>query len=426
MEPADQSASQELLGLFNYIERNNMTEKEQKNLDHKDLGRELKLFSFDEAVPGVVYWWPKGTILFNLIVEDLNKQLIKQGYKMVKSAAIISTETLKKSGHFDNYHDKLFFVGNEKELTKPKWCLKPMSCPGGLMIFSKEMHSYKELPIKISEFGSVFRYEQAGEVNGLLRVRNMTQDDAHIYCSDDQIEEEIEKLIDFIYETYTRYGFSDIRIELSTRPEKSIGTDEQWKKAEAGLEKAMKAKKIEYKINAGDGAFYGPKIDFHVKDALKRSWQMGTIQLDFAMAERLDAKYVDKDGKEKHPVMIHRAILGSVERFIAILLESAGGALPVWLSPVQAIILPISDKHLDYAKKVMGELKEKNIRIELDDRSESVGRKIRDAEMQKIPYMLIVGDKEIEANKVAVRRYAEGDKGQMEIKELIKEIDEAR
>jgi len=389
---------------------------------HKVLGRELGLFSFDEQVPGVAYWWPKGLTLFNLILDDLKKHLSKDGYKEIRTSVVISTETLKQSGHFDNYHDKLFFVGNEKELEKPKWCLKPMSCPGSLMVFNQEIHSYRDLPVKLAEFGSVFRYEQAGEVNGLLRCRNFTQDDAHIYCDNDQIEPEIEKLIDFIFATYKRYGFEEVRVELSTRPEKSIGSDEQWEKAESGLKSALDSKKVEYKINAGDGAFYGPKIDFHIKDSLGRSWQLGTIQLDFAMAERLDANYVDAEGEKKHPVMIHRAILGSVERFIAILLEHTGGALPVWLAPIQARILPIADRHVDYAKEIEKELVEAGIRIEIDERTETIGKKIREAEMQKVPYMLILGDKEIEAKKVAVRKYGEGDKGQLPISELIQQI----
>jgi len=399
-----------------------MEEKNELINDHKVIGRELGLFSFDENVPGVIYWWPKGYTFYNLIVDDLKKYLALDGYREIKTSVVISTETLKKSGHFDKFHDGLFFVGNEKELIKPKWCLKPMSCPGSLMIFNEQIHSYKELPIKFSEFGSVFRYEQAGEVNGLLRARNFTQDDAHIYCVDDQIEAEIVKLIDFIFATYKRYGFNETRVELSTRPDKSIGSDEQWEKAEGGLKRALDSQKVEFKINKGDGAFYGPKIDFHIKDSLGRSWQLGTIQLDFAMAERLDANYIDKDGEKKHPVMIHRAILGSVERFVAILLEHTGGALPNWLSPVQAIILPIADRHVDYAGEIRKELQESGIRVELDGRVESIGKKIRDAEMQKIPYMIIIGDKEIEAKKISVRKYGEGDQGQIETDKLIKEI----
>ena len=391
-----------------------------ENIDHKQLGAELDLFSFDENVPGVVYWHAKGWTLFNLIKNDLAKRLQKDGYKEINTARIISTETLKKSGHYDNYFDRLFFVGNDKELTKPKWCLKPMSCPGGLKIFKEQIHSYKELPIKLSEFGSVYRYEQAGEVNGLFRVRNMTQDDAHVYCDESQIEAEIEKLIDFTYETYTRYGFKEIRIELSTRPEKSIGSDEQWEKAENGLKKALVDMKIEYSVNAGDGAFYGPKIDFHIKDSLGRSWQMGTIQLDFAMAERLDANYIDNEGNKKHPVMIHRAIFGSIERFTGILLENTGGDLPVWLNPVQVAILPVSEKHLDYAKKVVEELGD--IRTEIDERNESVGKKIRDAELQKVPFIIVVGDKEIADENISVRTHGSKELKVQKVSELIAEI----
>lgn len=390
--------------------------------DHKTIGRELELFSFDDRVPGVVYWWPKGLTLYNLIIGDLRKRLERDGYQEIKTAEVISIETLKKSGHFDNYHEKLFFVGNEKELAKPKWCLKPMSCPGSLFVFNEAVKSHKDLPFKFSEFGSVYRYEQAGEVNGLLRLRNFTQDDAHIYCTNEHIESEIEKLIDFVFHLYQDYGFQDTRVELSTRPKKSIGSDEQWQKAEDGLKKALDDKKVEYKINAGDGAFYGPKIDFHIKDALGRSWQLGTIQLDFAMAERLGANYINVEGKKQTPVMIHRAILGSVERFIGILLEHSAGALPIGLAPVQAIVLPITDKQADYAREIIGKLDQAGIRAEIDERNESIGRKIREAELRKIPYMLVTGDKEIVNNKVAVRKYGEGDKGQMEVEDIIKEI----
>lgn len=390
--------------------------------DHKELGRKLGLFSFNRNVPGTVYWWPKGTILFDLIVSDLKKRLTDQGYQDLKTAPIIDLDTLKASGHYDNYREKLFFTGNEKEMKEDKvnWCLKPMSCPGSIRIFNEQMHSYKDLPVKFSEFGTVFRYEQPGEVNGLLRTRIMTQDDAHIYCNEEQIEEELIKLIDFINETYKRYGFKDITVELSTRPEKSIGTDDEWRKAEEGLVKALKEAKIEYKENKGEGAFYGPKIDFHVLDSQNRSWQMGTIQLDFATAERLEANYIDKDGTKKHPVIIHRAILGSVERFIAVLLESTGGALPNWLSPVQAVILPISEKHLEYAKKVSEDLGD--IRIEIDGRNESVNKKIRDAEIQKVPFIIVVGDKEEKEQNITVRTRGSKDIKAQKIDEFIKEL----
>ncbi len=381
--------------------------------DHKELGRVLKLFHFSRKVPGTVYWWPKGALLFDLIVNDLKKRLNDQGYQDLKTPTIIDLETLKKSGHYDNYREKLFFVGNEKEMQEKKvdWCLKPMNCPGGITIFNQEMRSYKELPIKFSEVGTVFRYEQPGEVNGLFRTRALTIDDAHIYCRENQIEKELIKLIDFIIDTYKRYGFKDIRVELSTRPEKSIGTDEQWKKAEDGLLKALKDKEMEFKENKGDGAFYGPKIDFHIKDSLGRSWQMGTVQLDFSTAERLEANYIDENGQKKNPVIIHRAILGSVERFIAVLLEHTGGILPSWLSPIQAIVLPVSEKHFEYAKKVKEDLEKENIRIEIDERSESVNRKIRDAEIQKIPYIIVVGDKEEKDQNITVR-----ERGSKELK----------
>jgi len=388
--------------------------------DHKEIGRQLGLFSFSRNVPGTCYWWLKGNTLFNLIVDDLKARLKEQGYHDITTSTIISLDTLKKSGHFDNYREKLFFVGNGKELQNPKWCLKPMNCPGSIMIFNEEMRSYKDLPIKFSEVGTVFRYEQPGEVNGLFRARALTIDDAHIYCTEDQIEPEIIKLIDFIFETYKRYGFEDISVELSTRPEKSIGTDEQWQKAEKSLVKALLSANIKYQEKKGEGAFYGPKIDFHIKDSLNRSWQLGTIQLDFAMAERLDANYIDADGAKKHPVMIHRAILGSVERFVAVLLEHTAGALPSWLSPMQVVILPVSEKHLDYAKKVAKEME--NVRIEIDSRNESINKKIRDAELQKVPYIVVVGDKEEKDNNITIRTRGSKDLKIQRIEEFVREL----
>jgi len=392
--------------------------------DHKEIGRKLKLFSFSKKVPGTCYWWPKGALLFDLIVSDLKKELKEQGYLDLKTAPIIDLDTLKASGHYDNFREKLFFTGNENEIKKNKvnWCLKPMSCPGSVKIFNEEMRSYRDLPIKFSEMGTVFRYEQPGEVNGLLRTRVITQDDAHIYCLTDQIEPELLKLIDFVQKTYKRYGFDEIRVELSTRPEKSIGSDEQWQKAEAGLVKALEDAGIKYKENKGEGAFYGPKIDFHIKDSMGRSWQMGTIQLDFATAERLDANYIDKDGSKKHPVMIHRAILGSIERFIAVLLEHTAGALPFWLSPVQISILPIASRHLKYAQKIRDRIKDKEFRCEIDERDETLEKKIRDAEIQKIPYVLVVGDREIKAKKVALRSREKGDEGEIALESFLTAI----
>ncbi len=396
------------------------------NLDHKEIGRNLGLFSFSRKVPGTAYWWPKGAILFDLIVEDLKKELEKQDYQDIKTPTIISSETLKKSGHFDNYREKLFFTGSENEINskKVKWCLKPMNCPGSIMIFNDAMRSYKDLPLRFSEIGTVFRFEQPGEVNGLLRTRALTIDDAHIYCREEQMEKEILALIDFIKKTYQHYGFKDIRVELSTRPEKSIGTDDQWQRAENGLVKALKAAKIEYKENKGEGAFYGPKIDFHIKDSQNRSWQLGTIQLDFATAERLEAFYIDSDGKKQPPVIIHRAILGSVERFIAVLLEHTQGELPVWLSPVQAILIPVSDKHQEIAIKIEGDLKHRDpdIRIQIDDRNESVSKKVRDAQIQKIPRIIVVGDREKDSEHLPVLKYGQKEPQNIIFDELIKEL----
>jgi len=399
---------------------------EQK--DHKELGRRLELFSFSRKVPGTIYWWPKGAILFDLIVEDIKKELRKQGYFDLKTAPIIDLETLKASGHYDNFREKLFFTGNEDEMKENKvnWCLKPMNCPGSIMIFNEEMRSYKDLPIKFSELGTVFRYEQPGEVNGLLRTRVISQDDAHIYCHEDQIEDELIKLIDFTRDLYKKYGFEDIRVELSTRPEKSIGTDIEWEKAEKGLLKALKDAKITYKENKSEGAFYGPKIDFHVRDAHGRSWQMGTIQLDFATAERLAAHYIDEKGQKQPPVIIHRAILGSVERFIAVLLEHTGGALPVWLAPVQVKVLTISEKFNHLAQKILSDLQTEGIRVEFDRRPATLNSKIRDAELTKVPFLAIIGAKEEAGKVIAVRSHKKGDLGQMKLTELVNLISRQR
>lgn len=393
-------------------------------MDHKELGRKLELFSFSRKVPGTVFWWPKGTILFDLIVDDLKTNLKEQGYQDLKTPTIMSLETLKASGHYDNYREKLFFTSNEKEIKKDKlnWCLKPMNCPGSIIIFNEKMRSYKDLPIKFSEVGTVYRYEQPGEVNGLFRTRALTIDDAHIYCREEQIKDEIIDLMDFIKETYARYGFKDFKVELSTRPEKSIGSSEQWRKAEDGLVKALKDKKIAYKENKRQGAFYGPKIDFHVKDSQGRSWQMGTIQLDFATAERLQAFYIDEKGQKRNPVIIHRAILGSIERFIAVLLEHMKGDLPVWLAPVQVRIITIAQRHSSFAQKVADILKNKGIRVEQDLRDLTISKKVREGELDKIPYLCIIGDKEVAGKvpKVAVRVRQKGDIGRVSLEKFEK------
>lgn len=377
----------------------------EKLKDHREIGRELELFNFSRKVPGTVYWWPRGAILFDLIVNYLNSQLNKQGYQQVKTPAIIDLSLLEKSGHYDNYRERLFFVGNEEEIkSKVRWGLKPMNCPGSILIFKEKPRSYKELPLKFSEIGTVYRYEQPGEVGGLFRTRALTIDDAHIYCTEDQIEEEIIKLIDFIYKTYKLFSFKDVRLELSTRPQKSIGTEGQWEKAEGGLKKSLADQNIPYKINKGEGAFYGPKIDFHIKDSRGRSWQMGTIQLDFATAERLEAAYIDQNGQKKNPVVIHRAILGSLERFIAVLLEHTRGRLPVWLAPEQVRVIPISEKNTSYGCKIFEILKEAGVRVDVDMSNQTLQKKILEAEKMKIPYLAVVGEREEKSGEVAVRR----------------------
>lgn len=375
-----------------------------ERIDHKEVGKVLDLFHLEGENPGVVFWHPKGAMLYNLIVEDLKSELVKQGYKLVKTPNILSLETFKQSGHYDNYQDKMFFTGNKAQIEKnePRWVMTPMNCPGTLSVYKDNVHSYKELPIKLAEMGSVYRYEQQGEVNGLFRAREFMVDDAHIFALPEQVTDEVIKLIEFIILLYKKYDFEVDHIELSTRPEKSIGTDEQWEQTEGALKAALEKSKTEYKLNPGDGAFYGPKIDFHIKDNYNRTWQLGTVQVDMSMPERLGCFYVDEEGAKKYPVMIHRAILGSIERFVGILLEHHSGDLPVWLAPTQVTILPVSEKHIDYAKKVAEELGD--IRTEIDSRNESVGKKIRDGELQKVPYIIVVGDREEKDGTISVRQ----------------------
>lgn len=398
-------------------------------VDHKILGQKLELFFISPFSPGMIFWLPNGVVLFNLIIDDLRKTLTGLGYQEIKTPTLFNTELFRQSGHVENFRDKMFFAGGGKELSAKNkllkegilnWTIKPMNCPEAMLVFNSKMRSYRDLPLRLAEFGQVHRYEQAGEVNGLLRTRQITQDDAHIFATAEQIEAEVENLIDLTLETYKKYGFNKYRLELSTRPQKSIGTDEQWQNAEQALSNALKNKKMKYKENPGDGAFYGPKIDFHIEDAHKRSWQLSTIQLDFAMPEKLEVNYIDATGKKQHPVIIHRAILGSIERFIAILLEHYAGALPVWLAPVQARLIPISERHLNYARRVSKELWEKGARVEIDSRNETTSKKIRDLELEKISFGLVVGDREEKNKKVAVRSREKGDIGAKNLTDLIK------
>ncbi len=381
--------------------------EEAKKRDHRLLGEKLDLFSFHPEGPGFPFWHPKGKFVFNQILEYMRNVLKDNNYKEVDTPIVLNESLWHKSGHWDNYKDAMYFT----EVDNKKYALKPMNCPGNVLIFKNSLRSYKELPLRMAEFGIVHRHELSGVLHGLFRVRSFTQDDAHIYCTPDQIKDEIKTLIKITQKVYKDFGFNKYHIELSTRPDKSIGSDAIWNNAEKILKQVAKENKIDITINEEDGAFYGPKLDFHVKDSIGRSWQLGTIQLDFFMAERLGATYIDKNGKKKAPIMIHRTLFGSLERFIGILIENHAGALPYWLSPIQAMILPISQKQNSYANKIIKTLKDRDVRVILDDRNESLGRKIRDAEMQKIPKMLIIGPKEVMANKITIRDLTKGNLG---------------
>ena len=392
--------------------------EEAKKRDHRRLGKALDLFSFQPEGPGFVFWHAKGAVLFNQIINYIREVLEKHGYHEIKTPIILNEELWHRSGHWDNYKENMYFT----EIDEQKYAVKPMNCPGGLLVYKNSPHSYRDLPLKLSELGLVHRHEKSGVLHGLFRVRQFTQDDAHIYCTEEQIEDEIVELIDLINEVYTVFGFENFQIELSTRPAKAIGSAEMWKKAEKALAQALNKKNIQYQVNEGEGAFYGPKIDYHIQDSLGRMWQCGTIQVDFSMPERFDLDYIGPDGEKHRPVMIHRAIFGSLERFIGILIEHYGGAFPVWLAPVQCVICPISEKHHDYAESILLKLKETGIRCELDDRNEKIGYKIRESEVNKIPYMCIVGDQEVENQSVSVRVQGKGDQGAMPVEKFITDI----
>ncbi|MFW6253448.1 MAG: threonine--tRNA ligase [Chitinivibrionales bacterium] len=394
--------------------------EEAQKRDHRKLGKELDLFSFHQEGAGFPFWHPRGMVLYNALAEYSRGEHLAAGYNEIRTPVILNEELWRRSGHWDKYRDNMYFT----EIDETMHAVKPMNCPGGLLIYKSSSHSYRDLPIKNFEFGLVHRHEKAGVLHGLFRVRQFTQDDAHIFCTPDQIEQQIADVITFITDMYRVFGFEDYRIELSTRPEMFIGDISVWDKAEDALKNVLEHLRIDYQLNPGDGAFYGPKIDFHIRDSLKRSWQCGTIQLDFSMPERFELDYTDSDGQKKRPVMIHRALFGSMERFIGILIEHYGGFLPLWLSPVQVKILPISDKLMRYGGKVEQRLKAAGIRAELDGRAEKVGYKIRDAELKKIPFMAIVGEKEEQSDTVSVRRHQKGDIGALALDRFVVMLEE--
>ncbi len=393
--------------------------EEAKKRDHKKLGKDLELFMISEYGPGFPFFLPKGMILRNILENFWYTEHTKEGYDFVKTPMMLSRELWETSGHWDNYRDNMY----TSEIDEKTFAIKPMNCPGGMLVYKNKLHSYKDLPLRIGELGQVHRHEASGALNGLFRVRTFTQDDAHIFMREDQIEEEIVRLIAFIDRVYKIFGLS-YEIELSTRPEdKFIGTIESWDRAESILKKACHQAGHDCKINEGDGAFYGPKLDFHIKDSLGRVWQCGTIQLDNNLPERFDLTYVDSDGEKKRPVMLHRVIFGSIERFIGILIEHYAGAFPVFLAPVQIKVIPVaSEHHSDYAKLVTEKLKEANLRVELDDRNEKLGYRLREAQTSKVPYTLILGDKEKESKTVSYRKYGTTETTTLKIDEFIEHI----
>ncbi|MFA4906090.1 MAG: threonine--tRNA ligase [Candidatus Margulisiibacteriota bacterium] len=387
--------------------------------DHRKLGRELDLFNIyhEEAGPGLVYYHPRGARLRLLIEDFLRKEHLKRGYQVVMTPHIARGALWNTSGHSGYYRENMYYL----EIDKQEYVLKPMNCPGHILIYKNKLHSYRDLPVRFFELGTVYRYERSGVLHGLLRVRGFTQDDAHIFCTPEQLQAEIIKVIDFAFEMLKTFGF-EWEVDLSTRPEKYAGTEENWKHATDALVEALKQKGIEYKIDEGAGVFYGPKIDVKMKDALGRPWQGPTIQVDFNLPERFDLNYIAENGSKKQPVMIHRVVLGSLERFLGALIENYGGAFPLWIAPVQVMILPIADRHAAYAEQVAEKLLAQDIRVETDNRREKINLKIREAQLQKIPYMLIVGDKEEQQKLVAVRSRSEGDLGVAELETFLEKL----
>ena len=402
------------------LERHLKRLEEAKKRDHRRLGRQLDLFSFHPEAPGFPFWHPKGLILYDQIVEYWKKVHRREGYQLVNTPLMLCDELWRCSGHWDNYREAMYCT----EIDGIGYAIKPMNCPGGLLIYKSSPHSYRDLPLKMGELGLVHRHEKHGVLHGLFRVRQFTQDDAHIFCLPEQAQDQVIEVIDLSLEIYKTFGFREVHVELSTRPRKSIGSDEMWARAEETLRSALSRKEISFELNPGAGAFYGPKIDFHIEDSLSRRWQCGTIQLDFSMPERFDLDYMGSDGEKHRPVMIHRAILGSLERFIGIIIEHYGGDFPLWLAPVQAKVIPISRDHVDYGAQITSLLEGQGLRIEIDKRDEKMGYKIRDAETLKVPYMLVVGEKEASARTASLRLRHKGDIGALSLDDVILRLKE--
>jgi len=391
--------------------------EEAKKRDHRKLGKELELFSMHDEGVGFPFFHPKGMVLRNILEDYWKEEHYKSGYTEVKTPIILNKSLWMKSGHWDHYKENMYFTKIDEE----DYAIKPMNCPGGILIYKCTLHSYRDLPLRMGELGLVHRHELSGVLHGLFRVRCFTQDDAHIFMTPEQIKDEIKGVIDLTDRIYKTFGFS-YHVELSTKPENAMGSDEIWEMATNSLEEALIDKKINYVVNEGNGAFYGPKIDFHLKDCIGRSWQCGTIQLDFIMPEKFDLFFINKEGDKEKPVMLHRTILGSIERFMGILIENFAGAFPLWLAPVQVKLLPIADRHIKYGKDIIKKLTKYNIRVELDEVNDKIGTKIRKTELEKIPYMLIFGDKELEEDLVSVRKRGKGDLGRIKIAKFVKNV----
>jgi threonyl-tRNA synthetase len=391
--------------------------EEARERDHRKLGRELSLFMLSDLAPGMPFWLPNGTHIWTELTGLWRATNVERGYTEVRTPILYDVDLWKQSGHWHVYRDHMYFTDVEGR----QMGLKPMNCPAHCQIYKRELRSYRDLPLRLAEQGLVHRHEPSGTLHGLLRVRQITQDDAHVFCTEEQIEVEAMRCLDFGFFIYRQFGLEP-RLELSTRPEKRVGTDEMWDKAEAALKRTLENNGLEYDLNEGDGAFYGPKIDAHITDAIGRSWQLGTVQLDYYMPEQFELAYTGADNAEHRPVMIHRALMGSFERFIGILIEHYAGEFPLWLAPVQAAVLPIADRHLDYAREVAERLGDDGLRVQVDERTESIGKKIREAEVLKVPYMLVVGDQERDAGAVAVRRHREGDLGAVPVQEFAAKV----
>jgi len=373
--------------------------EEARKRDHRIIGKKLDLFSFHDEGPGFVFWHPKGLTIFNTLKEFVRAENKKRSADEILTPEVLSVDLWHKSGHYDNFKDGMYFTSTDDR----EFAIKPMNCPGSILVYKEKLHSFRDLPLRLMEIGQVHRFELSGVLHGLFRLRAFTQDDGHIYCTPNQMEEEISTFVDSVFSIYSVFGFTDIDVYIATRPDKAMGSDEVWEESTNALKGALKKKGINYKIKEGEGAFYGPKIEFNVKDCIKRNWQLGTIQVDFSMPARFELEYVGSDGERHTPVLLHRAVLGSLERFLGIYLEQVAGALPPWLAPVQAIIIPVTDSQNDYCEKLASELKDARIKVECDFTSERLNKKIRTAQLAKTPYMIIIGEKETTAGNISVR-----------------------